>query len=137
VAATAGNPDGHVILRGGQLPNYAVEHVVSTAKLLEQAGLPARLMIDASHANSSKRPDQQPRVVDDIALQLEGGERRIVGVMVESHLVAGRQELTPGKPLVYGQSITDGCIDWVTSVGVLERLAKAVRARRSGRADAA
>ena len=87
-------------------------------------------MIDASHANSSKRPENQPRVVDDVAAQLEGGERRIVGVMVESHLVGGRQDLTPGKPLVYGQSITDACIDWPTSVAVLERLAAAVRARR-------
>jgi len=137
VAATAGNPDGHVILRGGQTPNYAAEHVASTCRLLEQASLPARVMIDASHANSSKRHDNQPRVVDDIALQLEGGEQRIVGVMVESHLVAGRQDLTPGKPLVYGQSITDGCIDWDTSVGVLERLAKAARARRRAKADAA
>ena len=137
VAATAGNPDGHVILRGGKTPNYGAEHVASTAKLLEQAGLPARLMIDASHANSSKRPDHQPQVVDDIAAQLEGGEQRIVGVMVESHLVAGRQDLIPGKPLVYGQSITDGCMDWATSVGVLERLATAVRARRRGKTDAA
>jgi 3-deoxy-7-phosphoheptulonate synthase len=93
-------------------------------------------MIDASHANSSKRPENQPRVVDDIAAQIEGGERRVVGVMVESHLVAGRQELVPGKPLVYGQSITDGCIDWPTSVGVLERLASAVRLRRQRAAAA-
>ena len=137
VAATAGNPDGHVILRGGKTPNYGAEHVASACQLLEQAGLSARLMIDASHANSSKRPDNQPHVVDDIAAQLEGGERRIVGVMVESHLVGGRQDLTPGKPLAYGQSITDGCIDWATSVRVLDRLAKAVRARRRGEADAA
>ena len=130
VAATAGNPDGHVILRGGKTPNYGPEHVAATCKLLEQAGLPARLMIDASHANSSKRPENQPQVTEDIAAQLEGGERRVVGVMVESHLVAGRQDLTPGKPLVYGQSITDGCIDWATSVAVLDRLATAVRVRR-------
>ena len=130
VAATAGNPDGHVILRGGKTPNYGAEHVAAACQMLAQAGLPARLMIDASHANSSKRPENQPRVVDDVALQLEGGERRIVGVMVESHLVGGRQDLTPGKPLVYGQSITDACIDWPTSVAVLERLAAAVRARR-------
>jgi 3-deoxy-7-phosphoheptulonate synthase len=122
VAATAGNPDGHLILRGGKAPNYGAEHVAGACKLLEQAGLPGRLMIDASHANSSK---------------LERGEQRIVGVMVESHLVAGRQDLVPGKPLAYGQSITDGCIDWPTSVGVLERLAAAVHARRRGQADAA
>jgi 3-deoxy-7-phosphoheptulonate synthase len=137
VAATAGNPDGHVILRGGKAPNYGAEHVASACKLLEQAGLPTRLMIDASHANSSKKPENQPRVIDEVAAQLEAGEQRIVGVMVESHLVAGRQDLVPGKPLVYGQSITDGCIDWDSSVQVLERLATAVRARRQRAADAA
>jgi 3-deoxy-7-phosphoheptulonate synthase len=137
VAATAGNPDGHVILRGGKAPNYAAEHVAAACKLLEQAGLPTRVMIDASHANSLKRPENQPAVVGDIAAQLTRGEPRIVGVMVESHIVAGRQELVPGKPLVYGQSITDGCIDWPSSVDVLERLADAVQARRRARANAA
>ncbi len=131
VAATAGNPDGHVILRGGKTPNYGAEHVAAACQMLAQAGLPTRLMVDASHANSSKKPENQPRVVDDVALQLEGGVRRIVGVMIESHLVAGRQDLTPGKSLVYGQSITDACIDWAASVAVLERLAAAVRVRRS------
>jgi 3-deoxy-7-phosphoheptulonate synthase len=130
VAATAGNPDGHVILRGGKAPNYGAEHVASTCKLLEQAGLPMRVMIDASHANSAKRPENQPQVIETIAAQIESGEQRVVGVMVESHLVAGRQDLVPGRPLVYGQSITDGCIDWATSVDVLERLASAVRVRR-------
>jgi 3-deoxy-7-phosphoheptulonate synthase len=130
VAATAGNPDGHVILRGGTTPNYGAESVAAACQLLAQAGLPARLMIDASHANSSKRPENQPRVVDDVAAQLEGGERRIVGMMVESHLVGGRQDLVPGRPLVYGQSITDACLDWDASVGVLGRLAAAVRLRR-------
>jgi 3-deoxy-7-phosphoheptulonate synthase len=137
VAATAGNPDGHVILRGGKAPNHGAEHVAAACKLLEQSGLPTRLMIDASHANSSKKPENQPQVVDDIAKQVEGGEQRVVGVMVESHLVAGRQDLVPGKPLVYGQSITDGCIDWPSSVGVLERLAAAVRTRRQRAANAA
>jgi 3-deoxy-7-phosphoheptulonate synthase len=136
VAATAGNPDGHVILRGGKQPNYDTESVAAACQLLAQAGLPTRLMVDASHANSSKRPENQPHVAADVAAQLEGGERRIVGVMVESHLVAGRQELVPGKPLVYGQSITDACIDWPTSVAVLERLATAVRQRRQGAAAA-
>ena len=130
VAATAGNPDGHVILRGGKMPNYGAEHVAAACQMLTQAGLPARLMIDASHANSLKRHENQPRVAEDVAAQIEGGEDRIVGVMVESHLVGGRQDLTPGKPLVYGQSITDGCLDWAASVGVLDRLAAAVRARR-------
>ena len=98
--------------------------------MLAKAKLPARLMIDASHANSLKNPENQPKVIDDIAVQLEDGEQRIVGVMIESHLVGGRQELVEGQPLVYGQSITDGCIDWDTTVTVLERLAAAVRARR-------
>ena len=130
VAATAGNPDGHVILRGGKTPNYGAEQVAASCQLLVQAGLPARLMIDASHANSLKRHENQPLVVEEVAAQIEGGEDRIVGVMVESHLVGGRQDLMPGKPLVYGQSITDACIDWPTSVTVLDRLAAAVRARR-------
>jgi 3-deoxy-7-phosphoheptulonate synthase len=128
VAATAGNPDGHVILRGGKTPNYDTEHVTAACKLLQQAGLEQRVMVDASH--SSKRPENQPLVVESVAAQIEAGERRIVGVMVESHLVAGRQDLVPGRPLVYGQSITDACIDWPTSVAVLERLAAAVRRRR-------
>jgi 3-deoxy-7-phosphoheptulonate synthase len=87
-------------------------------------------MIDASHGNSSKRPENQPLVIESIAQQMEAGDRRIGGVMLESHLVAGRQDLVPGKPLVYGQSITDGCIDWDTSVTLLERLATAVERRR-------
>jgi 3-deoxy-7-phosphoheptulonate synthase len=137
VASTAGNPDGHLILRGGKAPNYDAEHVAAACKLLKHAGLAPRLMIDASHANSGKLPENQPLVVADIAAQLTRGERRIVGVMIESHLVAGRQDLVPGKPLKYGQSITDGCIDWPMSVTVLERLAAAVHARRRARADAA
>jgi 3-deoxy-7-phosphoheptulonate synthase len=136
VAATAGNPDGHVILRGGKTPNYGAEHVAAACQMLLQAGLAGRVMIDASHANSLKKPENQPRVVDAIAAQLEAGEGRIVGVMVESHLVGGRQDLAPGKPLVYGQSITDACIDWPASVDVLERLAAAVRARRQRAAAA-
>ncbi|MFO7286421.1 MAG: 3-deoxy-7-phosphoheptulonate synthase [Gammaproteobacteria bacterium] len=131
VAATTGNPDCHVILRGGKQPNYDAESVDAACKLLEQAGLPARLMIDASHANSGKNPDNQPKVVDAIAQQIEAGETRIIGVMVESNLVGGRQDLGTGKPLTYGQSVTDGCIGWEDSVAVLERLAKAVRARRA------
>ena len=87
-------------------------------------------MIDASHANSSKKPENQVPVCADIAQQVAGGDTRIVGVMVESHLVAGRQDLVPGKELTYGQSITDGCIDWDSSVKVLQELAAAVRQRR-------
>src|SRR5690606_24368007 len=97
---------------------------------LEKAGLSPRIMIDASHANSNKDYTRQPVVINDIAGQVEAGDTRIVGVMVESHLVSGRQDLIPGRPLVYGQSITDGCIDWETSVGVLERLSAAVLQRR-------
>ena len=87
-------------------------------------------MIDASHGNSGKDPENQPRVVDDIAGQVAGGDRRIIGVMLESNLVAGRQDLVPGRALTYGQSITDGCIGWETSLAVLERLSAAVEARR-------
>jgi 3-deoxy-7-phosphoheptulonate synthase len=88
------------------------------------------MMIDASHANSGKKPENQPLVVADIARQLSGGEQRIIGVMIESNLVAGRQDVLPGTPLTYGQSITDGCIDWETTVPALNLLADAVAARR-------
>lgn len=133
IASTTGNPDCHVILRGGKAPNYDAESVEAASLVLTKAGLPARLMIDASHANSSKDPENQPRVVDAIAAQVEAGDHRIIGTMIESHLVAGRQELIPGQELTYGQSITDGCIGWDTSVAVLERLAEAVRRRRERR----
>jgi 3-deoxy-7-phosphoheptulonate synthase len=128
VAATRGNPDCHVILRGGKTPNYDADSVVATSQLLEKAGLPARLMIDASHANSGKNPQNQPKVIEAVAAQVEAGGP-IVGVMVESHLVGGRQDLVPGARLTYGQSITDGCIDWEASVAILERLAQAARVR--------
>ncbi|MDG2537436.1 3-deoxy-7-phosphoheptulonate synthase [Dyella jiangningensis] len=131
IAATTGNEDCHLILRGGKTPNYDAASVDAACKAIGVAGLDSRVMIDASHANSSKQPESQPRVVEDIAAQLAGGERRIVGVMVESHLVGGRQELVADQPLRYGQSITDGCIDWDASVDVLERLAQAVRERRA------
>ena len=131
IAATAGNPDCHVILRGGKTPNYDAASIEAASQVLAKAGLPARLMVDASHANSGKDPDNQPAVIDDIAAQLEAGERRIVGVMVESHLVGGRQDLVDGQPLRYGQSITDGCLGWEASGQVLERLAAAVRMRRA------
>jgi 3-deoxy-7-phosphoheptulonate synthase len=130
IAATAGNPDGHVILRGGKAPNYDAGSVASASDMLSKAGLSPRLMIDASHANSGKNPDNQPGVIEDIAVQLEAGEARIIGVMVESNLVAGQQAMVDGQPLVYGQSVTDGCIGWEDSVAVLTRLAQAVRRRR-------
>lgn len=135
IAATAGNSDCHVILRGGAQPNFDAASVSAAAGVLQAQGRRAALMIDASHANSGKNPDNQPAVIDDIAGQIERGDRRIIGTMIESHLVAGKQALVPGAPLVYGQSITDGCIDWTTTEHVLDRLAIAVRARRA-RVDA-
>jgi len=131
IASTAGNADCHVILRGGKTPNYDAASVDAACHAIAAAGLRPCVMIDASHGNSSKRHENQPKVIEDIAAQLAAGDRRIVGVMVESHLRAGRQEWRPGQPLVYGQSITDACIDWETSVAVLERLATAVEERRS------
>jgi len=131
IASTTGNDDAHIILRGGKTPNYDAESVAAASAELVKAGLHPALMIDASHANSLKKPENQPLVVDDIATQLEAGDKRIVGMMIESNLVAGRQDLRPGQPLVYGQSITDGCIGWESSVAVLERLAAAATARRA------
>ena len=133
IVSTTGNPDCHVILRGGKQPNYDAASVADACQALAKAKLPTRLMIDASHANSLKNHENQPKVIADINAQLAAGEERIVGVMVESHLVAGRQELVEGQPLVYGQSITDGCIGWDSSLQVLEALAEAVRARRARR----
>jgi 3-deoxy-7-phosphoheptulonate synthase len=130
IVSTNGNEDCHIILRGGKTPNYDAASVEEAAKAIAAQGLASRLMIDASHANSSKKPENQIPVCADIAGQIAGGDTRIVGVMVESHLVAGRQDLVPGKDLVYGQSITDGCIDWDASVQVLDGLAEAVRQRR-------
>jgi 3-deoxy-7-phosphoheptulonate synthase len=130
IVSTNGNEDCHVILRGGKAPNYDAASIETACLDMAKAGLAPRIMIDASHANSSKNPENQPAVMEDVSRQIEGGDNRIVGVMVESHLVAGRQDLVPGQSLVYGQSITDGCIDWDSSVKVLERLAQAVKARR-------
>ena len=131
IVSTNGNEDCHVILRGGKAPNYDAASVDAASKDLTASGLAARLMIDASHANSSKKPENQVPVCGDIANQIAAGDDRIVGVMVESHLVAGRQDLVAGKSLTYGQSITDGCIDWESSLQVLEGLAAAVKTRRT------
>ena len=130
IAATTGNEDCHVILRGGKLPNYDAQSVEAAAAEALKSGLVPRIMVDASHANSGKNPANQPRVVDAIAAQVAAGDGRIIGTMIESNLVAGRQDLVPGQALTYGQSITDGCIDWTTSITVLETLAQAVRQRR-------
>jgi len=130
IVSTAGNEDCHIILRGGKATNYDAGSVDAAAKGLAEAGLAQRLMVDFSHANSSKDPQKQIEVGHDVARQLQAGEVRIFGIMVESHLKAGRQDLLPGKPLVYGQSITDGCIGWEDSRAMLDALAAAVRKRR-------
>jgi 3-deoxy-7-phosphoheptulonate synthase len=130
IAATKGNADCHVILRGGKTPNYDAGSISSVCAQLESAGLVPRVMVDASHGNSNKNPENQPLVIDDIAAQVASGSSRISGVMVESHLKAGRQDIVPGRPLEYGQSVTDACIDWDTSLRVLESLARGVEARR-------
>ncbi|NEV77711.1 3-deoxy-7-phosphoheptulonate synthase [Rhodopseudomonas sp. BR0C11] len=136
IAATTGNSDCHVILRGGVTPNYDAASVEAAAAVLGKIGLAPRLMIDASHANSSKQPDNQPKVTADVGRQLAAGENRIIGVMIESNLVAGQQDVVPGRPLQYGQSITDGCIDWATTETVLHELAEAVDSRRVTRRTA-
>jgi 3-deoxy-7-phosphoheptulonate synthase len=130
IAATSGNEDCHIILRGGKKPNFDAASVEAAAAELSRAGVGPRIMIDASHANSGKVPEKQPLVIADIASQIERGERRIIGTMIESHLVAGRQDVVPGVKLTYGKSITDGCIDWPTTEQVLQGLAEAVAARR-------
>jgi 3-deoxy-7-phosphoheptulonate synthase len=131
IVATRGNPECHLILRGArQGPNHRAEDVRLAGAQLADAGLPVRLMIDCSHGNSEKDCRQQPVVAAAVADQLAAGDRTIVGVMIESHLVEGRQDLASGKPLVYGQSITDACLGWDDTVPVLKRLAAAVRERR-------
>jgi len=129
---TSGNPDGHVILRGGDgMPNHDRAGVAAALAKLRAAGLPERVVIDASHANSGKDHTCQPAVAAEIAAQVAAGSRAIVGVMLESFLVAGRQELGRGEHLTYGQSITDACMDWDTTVDVLDALAASARARRA------
>jgi 3-deoxy-7-phosphoheptulonate synthase len=134
IVETRGNKDCHVILRGGKAPNYDAASVAAACQEIEAAKLPCRLMIDASHANSSKQHQKQIEVMRDVGAQLAAGNRCIFGVMVESHLLAGAQKFTPGKDdpakLDYGRSITDACIAWDDSVALLDGLAAAVRARR-------
>ncbi|MDP5241393.1 3-deoxy-7-phosphoheptulonate synthase AroG [Uliginosibacterium sp. 31-16] len=130
IVSTAGNEDCHLILRGGKAPNYDAASVDQACKELAGAGVSAKVMIDFSHANSSKKFERQIEVAKDTAAQLAAGDDRIFGVMCESHLVEGRQDLVPGKALEYGKSVTDACIGWEDSVGVLEILAEGVRARR-------
>ena len=133
IVSTNGNEDCHVILRGGHTPNYDAANVEAAARQLASAGLEQRLMIDFSHANSSKDYRRQMEVCAVVASQVAAGDDRIIGVMAESHLQHGRQDLVPGKPLAYGVSITDACIGWDDSVKLLERLAEAVRGRRLAR----
>jgi 3-deoxy-7-phosphoheptulonate synthase len=128
---TEGNPDCHVILRGGRsAPNYGPDAVEDTLTQLRDAGLAERVVIDASHDNSAKDHERQPQVVTEIADQIAAGNGAIVGVMMESFLVGGRQDLESDEPLVYGQSITDACMDWDSTVLTLDRLASAVQKRR-------
>ncbi len=130
IVTTTGNEDCHLILRGGKAPNYSAADVDAAGKGLAEAGIPARIMIDFSHGNSSKVPAKQIDVGQDVARQIEAGDARIFGIMAESHLKAGRQDLVPGKPLAYGVSITDGCVSWEETRAMLDGLAAGVRARR-------
>jgi 3-deoxy-7-phosphoheptulonate synthase len=131
IFSTSGNEDTHIILRGGQRPNYDTESVNIAADEIIEAGLTPKIMIDFSHANSRKRPEKQIQVSRDVAGQIARGDQRIIGVMVESHLVAGRQDLTPEHDLVYGQSITDACVGWADTASMLRDLAAAAAARRT------
>lgn len=133
IFSTAGNDDCHIILRGGKKPNYDAASVDAAAQELQAADLAPIVMIDFSHANSSKQPSRQVDVGHDVAQQIIAGDQRIIGAMIESHLQAGRQDVVAGKPLEYGKSITDACISWEQSVPVLQELAAAVRARRAAR----
>ncbi|MES1980802.1 MAG: 3-deoxy-7-phosphoheptulonate synthase [Pseudomonadota bacterium] len=135
IVQTNGNPDCHVILRGGKAPNYDAASVSAACKELEASKLPATLMVDCSHANSSKQHEKQLDVARDIANQVSGGSKQVFGLMVESHLHAGAQKFTPGKDdsskLEYGKSITDACLSWDDSLKVLDVLSQAVETRRA------
>jgi 3-deoxy-7-phosphoheptulonate synthase len=137
IVETKGNKDCHVILRGGKEPNYEAQYVQAACAELEAAKLPGSLMVDLSHANSSKKHERQIVVAENIAEQIESGSRQIFGVMIESHLNDGAQKFSPGKDdpnkLEYGKSITDACINWEDSVNVLQRLALSVKNRRKSK----
>jgi len=130
IFSSSGNEDAHVILRGGVQPNYDAQTVREVCAQLARAGLPDRVMVDFSHANSGRDPRRQVAVGREVAAQIAAGGRDVFGVMIESHLVAGRQDVVPGQPLVYGQSITDPCLGWDDSLALIEELAAAVRTRR-------
>ena len=131
IVETRGNDDCHIILRGGKAPNYDAQSVASACDELRRAGLAERLMVDFSHANSSKDYRRQADVCREVSAQIAAGEARIIGGMIESHLVEGRQDLAPGRPLMFGQSVTDPCLGWADSAALLEVLADAVRKRRA------
>jgi len=131
IFSTTGNPDCHIILRGGKEPNYDAASINKVSAELEKAGLRANIMIDFSHANSNKQHEKQMDVATDVCDQLAAGDNRIIGVMIESHLIAGRQDIVVGQELTYGQSITDACLGWEDTEILLEKLAKAVQKRRS------
>jgi 3-deoxy-7-phosphoheptulonate synthase len=130
IVRTAGNDDCHLILRGGKRPNFDAENVAAVCAEMMQAGIQPRIMIDASHGNSQKDPSRQVPICADVARQVAAGDRHIIGVMIESHLVAGRQDHLTGRPLVYGQSVTDACLAWDDTAGTLAVLAAGVRTRR-------
>jgi 3-deoxy-7-phosphoheptulonate synthase len=131
IVKTTGNDSCHIILRGGKSgPNYAAENVAEVTRLLDAAKLTPSIMIDCSHGNSNKDHRNQPAVAANVGSQIRSGNRAITGVMLESHLVEGRQDVEPGRDLVYGQSITDACINWDATRAVLDDLADAVRDRR-------
>jgi len=132
IVGTRGNPQCHVILRGGSDgPNYSAAHVTDVVTALERARLRPSVMVDCSHANSSKDPTRQPEVLRDVAARVARGDRRVFGLMLESFLVEGRQDVAPGKALVYGQSVTDACLGWPGTEPLIAELAEAVRTRRS------
>ncbi|MEI6738256.1 MAG: 3-deoxy-7-phosphoheptulonate synthase AroG [Pseudomonadota bacterium] len=135
IVSTAGNEDCHVILRGGKTPNYDAANVEAACQELGKSGLAQRVMIDFSHANSSKQYQKQMDVSTDVAAQIAGGDNRVVGVMVESHLHPGRQDIEIGKALQYGVSVTDACINWDDTEKLLKQLAQAVRERRLANAE--
>lgn len=130
IFSTTGNPDTHIILRGGKEPNFDAESIEKVSKELEAANLLATIMVDLSHANSKKQHDAQVDVANVVAEQIANGDKRIIGTMVESHLVAGRQDVKPDQELVYGQSITDACLGWEKTVELIDNLAQASKTRR-------
>jgi 3-deoxy-7-phosphoheptulonate synthase len=133
IFSTAGNPDCHVILRGGTATNYDAASIEDACASLAKAGLAPRVMVDCSHANSLKQHDKQKDVAADICKQLSAGEKRIFGIMIESNIVEGRQNVVDGKAETYGQSVTDACINWADTEQLLEQFSKAVQARRQAK----